>query len=667
MGHLLNYIIPGISDGAIYALCALGLVLTYKTSGVFNFAHGGVAAAAAYLFYDFRDRQHLPWPLAAAIALVIVGLVGGLVLERMAHWLAETPVVMRVVATVGLLVFLQSILTAKYGPSNIEFAQFLPTGGFHIGQVTVSGGQMITVALALGATVGMYLFFKKARLGVAMQGVVNDPNLLSLQGTSPTVVRRYAWIVGASFAGISGMLLAPQVGVSVNVLVLLIISAYGAAAIGMFNSLPLTLLGGIIVGIGVNVLPYYIQHIHTHAVQQGLPPNLPFLVLFGALLLVPRHKFKELGSQKIRRFRPPRQFSRKAVATAVAAALLLGVLIPVIGGRANVNQYSAALGYAVIFMSLALLLWTSGQISLCQLAFAALGASTAGHALQAGFPWPLALLVGGLIAVPAGAIVAIPAIRLPGIFLAIATFGFGILLQNFVFNTYLMFGVAVLVKVPRPHIIGLNLTGDRAYYYLALLVAALCAAVVVLVRRSRLGRILRGLADSPVALNSHGANTNMTRVYVFCISAFLAGVGGALLAGVSQAASGSPGGTYDYTISLIAVAVLGFCGRRLLFSPFLAAFLYEVVKIYPGFNNPTVIKYQGAIFGIVAMVVALAPGFGSIRVPRRSQERADRSPVTSRSDEAVTGVAAVAAAVAAPGVVPARVMPRQPIGVSPGD
>jgi ABC-type branched-subunit amino acid transport system permease subunit len=124
----------------------------------------------------------------------------------------------------------------------------------------------------------------------------------------------------------------------------------------------------------------------------------------------------------------------------------------------------------------------------------------------------------------------------------------------------------------------------------------------------------------------------MTRVYVFCISAFLAGVGGALLAGVSQAASGSPGGTYDYTISLIAVAVLGFCGRRLLFSPFLAAFLYEVVKIYPGFNNPTVIKYQGAIFGIVAMVVALAPGFGSIRVPRRSQERADRSPVTSRGD-----------------------------------
>ena len=78
--RLFEYLIPGLADGSIYAICALGLVLTYKTSGVFNFAHGAVAAAAAYLFYQFRNLDHLSWPLAGLLALSIVALVGGVLL-----------------------------------------------------------------------------------------------------------------------------------------------------------------------------------------------------------------------------------------------------------------------------------------------------------------------------------------------------------------------------------------------------------------------------------------------------------------------------------------------------------------------------------------------------------------------------------------------------------
>jgi branched-subunit amino acid ABC-type transport system permease component len=631
--RLLEYLVPGIADGSIYAICALGLVLTYKTSGVFNFAHGALAAAAAYAFYQFRNRNHLPWPVAAILALIIVGLIGGLLLERLAGWLSSAPPVTLVVATVGLLVFLQSLATAVYGASNIDdFRPFLPQSGFHVGHVTVSGSDMIIAALALGTAVGLYYFFQRARLGVSMTAVVDDPNLLSLQGVNPANVRRIAWILGATFAGISGELLAPELGVSVNDLILLVITAYGAAAIGLFDSLPLTFLGGLLIGVAVDVLPAYLPS--SNVTLQSLPRNIPFLILFAVLVFVPARKFTERGMRNVRRLKPIRQYSLTVMGPAMSLAAVGLIVLPFVINRARVDQYSAALGYAVIFASLGLITWTSGQISLCHLAFAAIGASTMGHSLSAGVPWIFALLFAGLIGIPAGAIVAIPANRLSGVYVAVATFGFGILIQQIFYPTFLMFGVLNNIAVPRPHVLGIGFTGDRAYYYLCLIVTALACASILVVLRSRLGRLLRALSNSPVALDAHGANTNLIRVVVFCFSAFLAAIGGALLAGVPQSASGATGGQFDFTVSLVFVAILAFCGRRPLISPFIAAFLYEVIKIYPFFDNETVLKYQGVAFGLLAIMVAVAPGIqaGRLATSRRSSER-DRSPVTQRLDD----------------------------------
>jgi len=308
---------------------------------------------------------------------------------------------------------------------------------------------------------------------------------------------------------------------------------------------------------------------------------------------------------------------------------LLAIIVPLVAPAYDINDYTAGLAFAVLFMSLALLTWTSGQISLCQMAFAAVGASTFGHALAAGFPWLLALLVAGLIAMPMGALVAIPAIRLSGIYLAIATFGFGILVERLFFTSFLMFGNQYAIRTPRPHLLGLNLTGDKGYYYVTLSLTALCCVLVLLVRRSRLGRLLRGLADSPTALAAHGANTTITRVFVFCISAFLAGIGGALLAGVTQSGSEA---TYDFSVSLAMIAVLAFCWRLPILSPFIAAFLYQVLQVYPFFRDATVLKYDGVAFGILAIGVAVWPGLGSIRSSGRAQERDQRgSPVLARS------------------------------------
>src|SRR6266567_2118611 len=133
MKHLWPYVVSGIADGSIYALAAVGLVLTFRISGVFNFAYGSVAAASAYLFYQLRTREHLPWPLAALLVLLVLGILGGLVLERIAYWLSEASTVLRVVATVGILAALSAFLTGFYGAATIIMKPLLPQTGIALG------------------------------------------------------------------------------------------------------------------------------------------------------------------------------------------------------------------------------------------------------------------------------------------------------------------------------------------------------------------------------------------------------------------------------------------------------------------------------------------------------------------------------------------------------
>jgi branched-subunit amino acid ABC-type transport system permease component len=612
-------------------LAALGLVLTYKTSGIFNFAIGAQAAASAYVFYTLRVTERLPWAVAALCSLVGVGLAGSLLLERVAFWLADAAAVMRVVAAIGILVLLQSALTGAYGQQTIEFAQFLPGGGFRLGGVQVFWSQVIVVGVALGATVGLGLFFRRARLGVAMQAVVDNPVLLGLQATSPVRVRRWAWAIGSSFVSVSGMLLAPKLGIDVNLMLLLYIAAFGAAAVASFTSLPLTFGTALGIGIVMNVASYKLAA-RSNLVVAELYTQVPFLVLVMALLLVPRARLVERGMGRVRRLRPIKAFPLRVTAPLGSAAVVLAAALPHLVASSDINQYATGLGFAIIFGSLGLLVWTSGQISLCQMAFAAVGATTFAHLQSSGVPWIIALLLAGGVALAVGGLVSIPSFRLSGVYLAVATFGFGLLFQNLVYKTFLMFGSTGTVRVTRPHLLGLRTFTAMGYYYTCLAVALVCVALIVLVRRSRLGRLLRGLSDSPVALDAHGANTRLTRLLVFCISAFLAGLGGALLAGVTQSAGGVASGPFGYFNSVALVAVLAFCGRRAVLSPVIAAFLFEVLKVYKPFSGSFSLKYEGVFFGILAVGVAVVPGITGLRPGRRAAERQGSSRVATRAE-----------------------------------
>ena len=201
MSDLLPFIVVGLATGAVYGLAGVGLVLTYRTSGVFNFAHGAIASAGAYLFYEMHNKHGIAWPLAVMVCVLVLGPAMGVALELIGRRLAGTTAALRVVATVGLLLMVLGVATIVYGPATITLPQFLPTRTFRVTGVNVGWDQVILVLVGVVTSIGLTVMLRRTRLGMAMRGVVDDPALLELTGLNATGVRRSAWIAGSMVAG----------------------------------------------------------------------------------------------------------------------------------------------------------------------------------------------------------------------------------------------------------------------------------------------------------------------------------------------------------------------------------------------------------------------------------------------------------------------------------
>jgi branched-subunit amino acid ABC-type transport system permease component len=604
VSDLLPYIVGGLAAGSIYAVAALGLVLTYKTTGLFNFAHGSVAAAAAYVFHDLWKTHGVPWPIAFVLVIGVLAPLGGLLLERLARLLVRASTAAKIVATVGLLVGVQGVLVLHYGQVALEFPSFLPTTTHAFAGIVITVEQVVTMVVALGSAAALAVFFKRTRTGRAMRAVVDNSDLLSLTGVNPNRVRVTSWVIGSCFASLSGLLIAPSYGLDAFLLTLLVVQAFGAAAIGAFGSLPMTYVGGLVIGIGAAISRKYVGQLPA---LSGFPASFPFIVLFVVLLVLPTRRLTQAPDSA-----PRRGPARRALPPGYAAGLaVLGVAVlasvPLFGG-ARMPAYTSGLVYVLLFASLGLLVRTSGQVSLCHMAFAAVGAATFAHGLDAGLPWLLSLLLAGLVTVPIGALVAIPAIRLSRLYLALATLGFGILLERLVYGTGLMFGSGGTKTIARPGFA----SGDNAYYYVALVVVVLGLGVVYAVNQARLGRLLRALSDSPTALATLGVDVNTARLLVLCISAFLAGIAGALLGGANTSVSSI---NFNSFVSLLLLPVLFIAGRNQLVSPFIAAFSLAVLPSF--FSGQLFTELQPILFGAAAVAVSAFEGrsAGGLRLP----------------------------------------------------
>jgi ABC-type branched-subunit amino acid transport system ATPase component/branched-subunit amino acid ABC-type transport system permease component len=600
MSQFLPFIVIGLTTGAVYGLAGTGLVLTYKTSGIFNFAYGAIAAVAVFVFYFLHSEHGMPWPWAALLVLFVVSPIEGLGLELFARILEPATATLKVVATIGLLLVVVGVGTLWYGNNGVDFPQFLDTNTVRFLGVNVGWNQIIVVIISLVSTAVLYYFFRSMRLGVAMRGVVDNPDLVSMTGTNPVAVRRWAWIIGTIFASMAGLLLAPSLSLNAEIITLLIVQAFGAAAIGYFSNIPLTFVGGLFVGVAGALATKYAASVSW---LTGLSAGLPFVILFIVLIVTPRSRLAERRVVAATALRRSWYAPIKVRLVAGALAIVFFCFVPSFVG-VNLVTWSSALVYVMLFLSLGLLVKVSGQISLCHLAFAAVGAAAFGHFTTSfGLPWLLALVLAGLVAVPVGAIVAIPAIRLSGVFLALATYGFGILLEQMFYNTNLMFGPTTGgIAAPRPNvtIFGWHLYTDEGFYFLLLAFVVLNVVVVTAILKGRMGRLLVGLSDSPVALETHGATVNVMKVLVFCITAGLAAVAGALLASLLGYGLGA---NYSSFSSLTMVAVLTITVIGDPWYAILAALAFVVIPGYITVGN--INTYLTIIFGLSAATFAL--------------------------------------------------------------
>jgi ABC-type branched-subunit amino acid transport system ATPase component/branched-subunit amino acid ABC-type transport system permease component len=601
---MLPFIVAGLTTGSIFALAAVGLVLTYKTSGIFNFAHGALASASAFLFYFLHVQHGVAWPLAAALCVGAGGPVLGFILERVARRLAAATLTMKVLGTVGILLAIQGGLELLYPPGTSRAVpQFLPVNSsFDIAGTPVGAYRVIIFAIVLIAVFVLTVFLRWSRTGLAMRAVVDDPQVLDVTGTSPVRVRRFAWLIGASTAAASGVLLAPLLPLDATTMTFLVVTAFGAAAIGAFRNLPLTYLGGLAIGVGQALLQKYF--ISSTGLTGGLSASLPFLVLFVLLLVAPRLRRPSpatfLQRTRASSWRPPWTVQLFGI------VCLLAVLAAVPQfGELHIADWTSFLAYTILFLSLGLLVRMSGQVSLAHISFMAIGVAAFSHlAADHHWPWLAAVIVAGLIAAPIGALLAIPAIRFPGLYLALATLGFGILLQQMFYSQSYMFGALGLgIPVPRPHLSWLDLDSDKGYYYLVLAITVVVAVLVVMINRSRLGRLLRAMADSPAGLGACGASINVSRVLVFCLSASLAAIAGVLDGGSLGIVGGS---SYQPLVSLQLFALIMLTVGQ---APWYAVAAAAAQILAPAYISASVtVSYAlTALFGVGAILFSVSP------------------------------------------------------------
>jgi branched-subunit amino acid ABC-type transport system permease component len=615
------FVVIGITTGAVYALAAMGLVVTYTTSGVFNFAHGAIGMFATYLFYSMRETIGLPTALAVLLAVGVIAPLMGAVLDRvLLRRLYGAPPATYVVASLGLLVGLQGLAIKLYGGETRQVAPLFPTRTYRLADVNVGYDQTIVVLIAVAAAFGLVAFFRFTRLGLQTRAVVGDRDLTEMVGTNAGLVTTISWMLGSAFAALSGILFSPFVQLDSLLLTLLVVQAFGAAIVGKLRSIGRCNLGAYGIAIAAAL---FTKVASTMPGLAGVPTALPFVVLFIVLVFSPKGSFPEVAKVEINRAAGRiRRKSRFPVGTLVAF-LAVAALVPGFVGPARLQTATTTLAFVLIFASLSLLVGLSRQVSLCHTVFVLFGATTLAHFGSAGVPYGIGLLLACLAMVPIGALLAFPALRLSGLFLALATFGFGVLAQNLLFGTGLVFGRDAVANVPRPSF----LADDTRFYFFVLATVAIGVIAVEVTRITRLGRVLNALADSPTAFESLGLKPTVSRVMVFCLSAFLAAVGGCLLG--TQVQLITPQG-YGFFNSLVYLTVLVLAGAQTLSGSILAALLFATMPAIV--TSAGFVDWQPVIFGFGAILLAQAPNglAGLVRLPdfsglaERNRGRIDR-------------------------------------------
>lgn len=524
MSTILSFTILGLFTGAAYAIAASGLVLTYTTTRVFNIAHGAFGMVMAFTFWDLSQRQGMPmWLSLFLVLFVIAPGIGWFVQRFVTRGLGEGPVSVSLVVTVGLFVGLIGVAQYIWPPEPRTLPPFLPDKGVEIGDTYVTAHQIITIVLSAVVAGMLYLLLNRTRIGTAMRASVDNPVLLQLFGGKPDRVASLSWAIGISLAALAGILLTPVIGLSYFDLTLLVINAYAAAMLGRLKSLPLTFVGAM--GLGV-LQSFAVAYLPSEGNLAGLRAVVPALFLFVVIILMPQAQLR-IGQVKGIVSAPLPSLTKSFGWGAVL--LMLVAVLAATWSDADLLLVGTAATYAMVMLSLVLLTGYGGHVSLAQFTFAGVGALAYAKLDE---PNLYGLLMSALIAALVGALVALPVLRLTGLYLALSTLAFGVLMDKLVFQADFAFGYNGTLGAERLSILGRSFDSTGGYVLVMAVFFVLMGVALLLLRRGVLGRMLIAMRDSPAACGTLGLDMRWFRVALFGLSAGMAGLAGGLFAGL---------------------------------------------------------------------------------------------------------------------------------------
>ena len=643
MDELIGYVVRGIPFGCVFGLVAVGLVLTYKTSGVFNLAFAAQAFASAAAFYTLRKNEEWGIIPAFVVSVVVLAPLLGFVLDRfLFRYLRTAPTLAKLVTSLGLLVAGPEIVRQLWFGSDTKFSppSIWPGGDFDLlfqGKVyAMDGNQAATMIVTVLVVVALTVLFRFSAIGLQMRAVVESPRMTALVGVNPNRVSAIAWMLSSFIAGLAGVLLAPLFAqTEPTSFTTLLVAAIAAAAFGRLTSIPLALLGGLLLGVLQGILAGYLPPGSIFAA--GLRPSLPFVTLFLLLLFWPGLRRKAEITDPLAGVDPPAPglaaaersraltIGTRALAAIVAVAAIVITLTALdVVWLGNVTRVMI---YALIFLSITVITGMAGQISLCQASFAAAGGfTTAQLADNLGSPI-VSLLIGVAFAAIVGALLALPSLRLGGIYLALATLAFALMFDSVLVPIRWIGGGQLPTQAPRPGF----LEDDRVFFVVAVVVFAVVATLVVLVRRGTTGKFLDALRGSETAATSLGISAARSRVLAFALSAGIAGLGGGLLTIYEEQAN--YGKNFSPFLGLFWMVLVVTLGARTVEGAIQAGIAFalfpELLELL-GISS----AFQFVLFGLAALTYAKHPEglveFGKRRqleALQRGLDRRGRDPV----------------------------------------
>jgi branched-chain amino acid transport system permease protein len=626
----------GVTVGALYGLLGVGIILIYRTNRIINFAAAALGAVPAISCALFMALKGMSWWLAFPLAIVWAAVMGLLIDVVIVRRFDKSPRLILTVATIGIsqiLAYFGLMMPFWLGNEALVVSYRSPftSWRFNLGRTVFSGDYIFALGVIALAALGLSLFLRYTRIGIALRASAENADRAALLGIPVKRVEAVAWTIAAVLAALAIFARSGVVGVPVDGSLgpKVLLFALTAAIVARMDNMLTCVVAGCALGIMAATST-------AHEGSDSFVAGLMVFIVVAALLLQRKQMARALDTgvsswQSVREFRAlPKELAGLPAVRAVRVSLyvVMGVVLlalPYVVGKGRVGYANLALISAIVAVSLVVLSGWAGQISLGHFGIAGVGALVAG---QLGGVHNLDFFLVLLVGIAAGALVAVllgvPALRIPGLYLGVATLAFAGAMELVFLDRHFSIGRLLMppsaTQIPVPVLWGrIRLTDDlgtsasRSYYYLILVLLGIAVLVARSYRNSRAGRSVLAIRENSRAASSYSINPSRTKLAAFAVSGGIAAMAGVLHAYQSNGVDAT---TYGISRSIGIFVFTAIGGLTSIGGAVLGTILFDSIRLYGDDyvrNLSLLVSGPGLLLVLLFLPGGLAEGFYRLR------------------------------------------------------